>query len=84
MDVLLTSFVAQLLAIAGLGGLVAGLILPHAGAAVGVGLFIGILATFALASASGTPVPMLAWLLAVLVGMAGGWLGWFVRSRRRA
>jgi hypothetical protein len=84
MEVLATAFVARLLAISGLGGLVAGLFLPKLGAAVGVGVFIGALAPFALAATSGIPVPMAGWMTAVVIGALTGALGWWIKRRRRA
>jgi len=80
----MTSVVGTLLAIAGLAGLAAGLILPKLGAAVGVALFLGVFATFLMASTSGAPVPMLGWMSGIVVAMLAAALGWILRRRGRA
>jgi len=84
MEALATAFVARLLAISALGGLVVGLFLPKLGAAIGVRAFIAALAPFAMAATSGVPVPMVGWMLAVIVGALAGAVGWWIKRRRRA
>lgn len=74
----------QLMAIAGAGGLAMGLIFPRLGVALGITLFIVVLATFVIASRAGTPVPHPGWLLGIAAGMLAATVGWLVRGRRRA
>jgi hypothetical protein len=84
MDALMSTLTAQLLGLSGLGGLAVGLILPRLAAALGVAVFVGILATFVLAATSGVPVPMPGWILSLATALLAAAVGWWIRSRRRA
>jgi len=84
MEAPISTFVVQLLAISGLGGLAVGLIVPVRSVAVGLSVFVGVLASFALAATSGAPVPFLGWMLAPVLAIAAALLGWWVRGRRRS
>jgi hypothetical protein len=80
----MTNVVMTVLAISGLVGLAIGLIVPRLPVATGIALFLGILATFLMAATSGTPVPMIGWMSAVVLAVLAAALGWVLRGRGRA
>lgn len=76
-------FVAKLLSIAGIGGLISGLFLrkwPHA---ILSGIVFGVIDTLFLASTRYTGVAPISWIMAILVAVIMALAGWWLRGRKR-
>jgi LPXTG-motif cell wall-anchored protein len=76
-------FIAKLLSIAGIGGLLVGLFVKRWPIAVAVGLMLGIVDTLLLASTRYTGVTGDNWIMAIIVAMLTASLGWWLRRRQR-
>ena len=77
-------FVAKLLSIAGIGGLVSGLFIKNWPMAAGAGVVLGVLDTLVLASMRYTGVAPISWIMAILVAVLMATFGWWLRGRKRA
>jgi hypothetical protein len=84
MAVLLGIFPAKLMSIAGIGGIVAGLMIKNWPMAASAGVAFGILDTLVLASVRVTGVESISWIMAILVAVLTATLGWWVRGRKQA
>ena len=73
---------AKLLSIAGVGGLVSGLLTRRAWLAVALGATWGIADTVVLSTQWASPVPEAAWVFAVIAGVGTALLGWLVKGRK--
>jgi hypothetical protein len=77
-------FLAKLLSIAGIGGLIAGLFAKKWAVAAGLGVALGIVDTLLLASIQYTDIAPISWAMAIIVAVLMATLGWWCRGRRRA
>lgn len=84
MAALLGIFLAKLLSIAGIGGILSGLFIKHWPIAAGLGVAFGVLDTVVLASTRYTGVASISWVMAIFVGVLMATLGWWLRGRRRS
>lgn len=80
MEGLFSGVSGQVMALAAIGGLALGFLIPKLAVAAGLALFLAIIGTFVLASMAGTPVPMMAWMVGVLVSILAAAVGSWVRS----
>jgi hypothetical protein len=78
--VLIGVFFAKLLSIAGIGGLIAGLLTRNILVALSLGLALGVVDTLLLASMRYTGVSPLSWIMAIFVAMLMATVGWFLRT----
>lgn len=83
MAIILGIFIAKLLSIAGIGGLIAGLFIRRWPMAAGAGVALGIVDTLVLASMRYTVVVPISWIMAILVAVLTATLGWWLRGRKR-
>lgn len=83
MAVLFGIFLAKLLSIAGIGGLIAGLFIRHWPMAAVAGVALGIVDTLVLASTRYTGVAPISWIMAIFVAVLTATLGWWIRGRKR-
>lgn len=84
MAVLFGIFLAKLLSIAGIGGLIAGLTAQKWSTAAGVGVALGIVDTLILTSIRYTNIAPISWAMAIFVAVLMATLGWWLRRRRRS
>lgn len=83
MAVLFGVFLAKLLSIAGIGGLIAGLFIRHWLMAAVAGMALGVVDTLVLASTSYTAVAPISWIMAIFVAVLTATLGWWICGRKR-
>ena len=83
MAVLLGTFLAKLLSIAGIGGFFSGLFIRRWPMAAGVGVALGVVDTLVLASMRYTGVAPISWIMAIFVSVLTATLGWWLRGRNR-
>lgn len=83
MAVLLGTFLAKLLSIAGIGGFISGLFITRWLMAAGVGVVLGVIDTLVLASMRYTGVAPISWIMAIFVAVLTATLGWWLRGRKR-
>jgi nicotinamide riboside transporter PnuC len=83
MEALLAIFLVKIPSIAGIGGLIAGLLTLRLSKALTIGAVLGVIESIVLEMVRFGPSSPVSWVMAILAAMLMAFVGWFVRLKIR-